>query len=284
MLPTFIGIGAPKAGTTWLYQLLDSHPDVCMSQNRKEVHYFDRHFERGPGWYERFFAVEPGRRPGALGEFTTHYLYDPLVPERVRTVPSIDRFVLIVRNPVDRALSHFRFRQRQDNHRLSFVEFLASEPKAMTLGFYGRNLRTWLDHFDRSWFLVLPFEEAVLAPEHTQRLLAEHLGLDVDRFPEAGVWPANESFVPRRRGLYAVAVRQARWLRRHNLDRVISLTKRSGAVDLVKQREAEPTGEAHPDGPSPALRRTLWEDFEPDVVLLESLTDLDLASWRPVEP
>lgn len=280
LLPTFLGIGAPKAGTTWLYRLLDTHPDVAMSQHRKEVHYFDRHFERGPGWYEGFFAVEAGPRPAAVGEFTTHYLYDPLVPPRVRSVPSINRFVLLVRNPVDRALSHYRFRQRQDNHRLSFVEFLASEPKATALGCYGRNLRTWMDEFDRTWFLVLPFEEAVRAPDRTERLLAQHLGLDPERFPEAGVKPVNESFTPARRGLYAVAVRQARWLRRHDLDRVISLTKRSRAAGLVTRRAAEPTPDARHDI-APTLRRQLWADFEPDVALLESLTGLDLAAWRP---
>lgn len=277
MLPTFLGIGAPKAGTTWLYELLDRHPDVVMSRNRKEVHFFDRHFDRGRGWYERFFTVEPGERPGALGEFTPHYLYNPVVPSRVRTIPSIDRFVLIVRNPVDRAFSHFRFRERQDNQRLSFEEFLASEPTALAWGFYGRNLRRWLDAFDRSWFLILPFEEAVQEPEHTKRLLAQHLRLDADRFPDRAVQPANESFVPRRRGLYAAATRQAKWLRRHDLDRLISLTKRSGTVRLVKQRSAEvPSG-----GVSLALRERLWDDFEADVTLLEDLTGLDLVSWRP---
>ena len=55
-LPTFVGIGVPRAGTTWLHTLLEGHPQVYLPTRRKEVRFFDRHFEHGPDWYEGFFC------------------------------------------------------------------------------------------------------------------------------------------------------------------------------------------------------------------------------------
>lgn len=274
MLPTFLGIGAPKAGTTWLYELLSSHPDVQMSQHRKEVHYFDRHFDRGQTWYENYFPDVPGPPPVAVGEFTTHYLYDSLVPARVRSVPSIDRFVLILRNPVDQAFSHYRFRRRQDNLTMSFEEYVAQEPAALELGKYGRHLAPWLNQFSPDQFLVLIFERAVRDPDAMKTQLCQHLGIRPGCF-SAPVKSANEAFVPRRSGLYGGAVRVGRTLRRLELDRLITLAKRSGVVDLVKTPKATPAEELEP-----LLRRRLWEEFAPDVALLEDLTGVDVSIWQ----
>ena len=277
MLPTFLGIGAPKAGTTWVYSLLQSHPDVVVPTHRKEIHYFDRNFDRGPDWYQNFFPVREAAAV-AVGEFTPHYLYEQAAPARVRSVPSIESFVLILRNPVDRAFSHFRFRRRQDNSTESFEDFLERDPSALALGFYGRHLADWFAEFGGPRFLTLVYENAVQSPERTKQQIAAHLGLDAARFPaDAGAQPVNEAVLPRRRRAYATAVRQARWLRRHDLDAVITAAKRSGVVAALRRPAPAPPAEAVP----PQLREGLWRQFEPDVALLGELTGLDLSIWRP---
>lgn len=279
MLPTFLGIGAPKCGTTWLYRLLEGHPDVLLARNRKEVHFFDDNFERGAEWYERFFrAGSTCPAATARGEFTTHYLYDPDVPARARTFPSIDRLLLIVRDPVDRAFSHYRFRRRQDNLTLSFEEFLIEEPRAVTLGCYGRHLIPWLEAFDRHQLLVLVYEQAIADPEGTKAQLAAHLGVDLRRFPEGNPGPTNEAFVPRHGGLYASAVRTARALRGSRLDGVISLAKSSGSVGLLKRPRA-----AEAETVPRRLRDRLTEQFESDLSLLETLTGIETGAWRAEE-
>jgi len=279
MLPTFLGIGAPKAGTTWVHRLLESHPDVAVPAHRKEVHYFDLHFDDGPTWYERFFPTPaPGApAPKAVGEFTPHYLYDPAVPARVASVPTIDRFLVTLRNPVDRAFSHYRFRRRQDNSTLSFEGFLDREPTAVQWGLYGRHLAPWFAQLPPERFLVLVYEDAVADPAHTEVRIADHLGIDPHGFPaDAGTAPANEAFVPRRRRAYAGAVRQARWLRHHDLDPVITLARRTGVLGVLKR-----PAPAENESVSPELRARLWAGFEADVVDLEALTGIDLARWRP---
>ena len=58
MLPNFLGIGVPRGGTTWLHELLSSHSEVYMPTQRKEIHYFDRFYDRGSSWYEDFFPSD----------------------------------------------------------------------------------------------------------------------------------------------------------------------------------------------------------------------------------
>ncbi|MGH8902937.1 MAG: sulfotransferase domain-containing protein [Egibacteraceae bacterium] len=280
MLPTFLGIGVPKAGTTWICDILRTHPEVAMA-SRKEVHYFDRSFEKGIDWYERFFTSPPGKAARAIGEFTPHYVFDPVVPRRVRSVPSVEQFVLIVRNPVDRAVSHYRFRQQVDNYCGSFEEFLASYPHAREWGRYASHLRPWLDEFDRGQFLVLVYEDAVLDPEGTKHRLAEWLGVDPAAFPaQAARDASNRSFLPRHRRAYAAATRQAQFLRSHDLDWAIELGRRMG-VKRVLSRRSRREGAT---GIDPDIREALWREFESEIDALEVLCGLDLSSWRPRVP
>ncbi len=281
MFPTFLGIAAPRAGSTWLYELLSRHPDVGMSAPRKEVHYFDLNFDRGTSWYERFFSGSEGAL--AVGEFTPTYLYGPMVPERIETVPTIDRFVLILRNPVDRAFSHYLFRRQQDNRRVSFEEFLRDQPNALGWGMYGRHLSQWFERFDRSRFLVLIHENAIADVEATKQAVARHIGVDPARFPvDAGHAAANTAFDPDRPRAYAAAVKRARWLRRHDLDVVVTAARRTGVVRLLKR--ARRRGAGAQDVLSPGSRDALWPAFEADVRQLETVTGLDLDIWRSSAP
>ncbi len=275
MLPTFAGIGAPRSGTTWLSALLAAHPQVAMPRHRKELHYLDRHHARGLDWYRSRFPPPGDHPPVAVGEFTTHYLYDPQVPVRARDVPGLERFVLLVRNPVDRAWSHYRFRCRQDRFAGSFEAFLAVEPRALVLGRYAEHLAAWTAELEAGQLLVLVFEQAVAHPPAATAALGRHLGVDPAGFP-AALAPVNESFRPQRSWLYAAAVGRARWLRDHDLDGVVSAARRLGLGRAVSARAPEP-----PERLDAALRARLWEGFAPDVERLGALTGLDLSGWAP---
>lgn len=277
MLPTFLGVGVPKAGTTWIHDVLQTHPEVLMA-SRKEVHYFDGiNFERGLAWYERFFASPEGSAASVIGEFTPHYLYNPAVPARIRSVPSVERLILILRNPVDRAVSHYRYHQQVENYRGSFEEFLVSYPRGLDWGRYATHLRPWLDEFDLGQFLILVYEDAVGDPDGTKRRLAECLGIDPAAFPaHAGRAASNVSFLPRYRRAYAAAARQARLLRRHDLQWAVDLGLRAGVKRLLSCR----SGSARATHISQEVRERLWREFEPEIDALEALCGLDLGCWR----
>jgi hypothetical protein len=142
-LPDFLIIGAKRGGTTSLYNYLLEHPLVTplfpSVAKIKGIHFFDRNFHRGLGWYRSHFptvaykaSVErtKGRRTVA-GEASPYYLFHPLAPVRAHGVVPHAKLIVLLRNPVDRAYSHYLERTRNGTEPLSFEEAIAREPERL---------------------------------------------------------------------------------------------------------------------------------------------------------
>jgi hypothetical protein len=123
-LPTFLVIGAMKAGTSTLARALAQHPQVFVPR-AKEVHFFDHHFGRGLDWYRAWFE-EAGAVP-AVGEASPTYMHNEGAWLRMaRTLPDA-RLIAILRDPGDCAYSHYWHNVRWGREPLSFREALAAE-------------------------------------------------------------------------------------------------------------------------------------------------------------
>ena len=129
ILPTFIIAGAPRAGTTWLYQLLDHHPDVYMARPAApEPKFFlvDDQYRKGLDYYsQKYFA--PGAGRAALGEKSTNYLEGPGVAGRIhRAIPNV-KLIFALRDPIERAYSNYLWSRKNGLETLSFEEALQEE-------------------------------------------------------------------------------------------------------------------------------------------------------------
>lgn len=123
-LPTFLIVGAPRAGTTTLAAYFAAHPEVWVS-TPKELHFFTLRFDRGRDWYERQF---PGEGAAVQrGEATPSYMMSPLAVQRMKELVPDARLIISLRDPVDRAYSHYWFNRWRGIERLSFEEALAAE-------------------------------------------------------------------------------------------------------------------------------------------------------------
>ena len=125
--PDFLIIGTQRGGTTSLYEYLCRHPQVSPA-TEKEIHYFDFQTARGPAWYRAHF---PWRFPRTriTGEASPFYLFHPRVPRLVRDLLPAVRLIVLLRDPVERAHSHFRLQKRAGIERLAtFEEALEAEP------------------------------------------------------------------------------------------------------------------------------------------------------------
>ena len=178
-LPDFVIIGAQKAGTTSVFNYLGEHPDIVLSR-KKEVHYFDLNFRRSPSWYRSHFPTEFDRKAGARqavsGEATPYYLLHPLAPARMAaTMPEI-RVVVLLRNPVDRAYSHYQHEVDFNRETLSFEDAIGSEDARLSgeiermirgqdseefrrhsylaRGRYAEQLENWFGHLNRQQVLI----------------------------------------------------------------------------------------------------------------------------------
>jgi hypothetical protein len=181
VLPNFLVIGAQKAGTGWLARNLAQHPDVCLID--REIHYFnlERHYDRGIVWYEQFFS--PGDGKLWVGEKTPNYLW--VTPNKISSkfgnhLPNVHKnlyealpnakLIVVLRNPVERAISALNHYRRQgqispldrvDDILLGKKQHLAEMFGILSMGYYYRHIKAYFDCFDPSQLLILIFEEDI---------------------------------------------------------------------------------------------------------------------------
>lgn len=197
-LPNFLIIGAQKAGTTALYAYLRRHPDIT-GPSWKEVSFFDRHYVRGEAWYRGNFP-NALRARGLIGEASPSYLFHPLAPRRASALVPGAKLIALVRNPVDRAFSHYQHEVALRREPLSFEEALAAEDERLrgeeakiradpayfsqawwnytyrARGRYAEQLERWLTFFPREHLLVLPSDELLAQPARVHARVLDFLG------------------------------------------------------------------------------------------------------------
>jgi sulfotransferase family protein len=186
-LPDFLIIGAQKSGTTFLYQLLVQHPHVKPAF-AKEVHYFDLNFRKGDNWYRSYFPLQKRNSSTYItGEASPYYLFHPHAPRRASAVVPDAKLVVLLRNPIDRAYSHYQHQVKrvggEAREMLPFEEAVEAEEKILpgevdkmlqnesyassghrtrsylSRGIYIDQLLLWSSFFRREQMLVLKSED-----------------------------------------------------------------------------------------------------------------------------
>lgn len=274
-LPTFIGIGAPRSGTTWLNTLLASHPAVYTPTIRDEINFFDQYYERSLEWYETLFPPpEQAHRYQAIGEITPQYLECDECPERIFTTLPDSKLIAMLRHPVNRAYSQYGFFVQRRNFRGSFENFLADRPRALERGFYSRYLKRYLRYFDRTQILVLIFEDAVIDVSKTKKTLADFLDIAVDAFPvSAGNGKVNPSSVPRFQSLYGFVAKTGRQFRKWNLEPIVDFVMRTSIPRILAKGDPLPPLDKE-------LKQQLMQSYQDEFDELEQCMQVDLSSWR----
>lgn len=232
-LPDFLIIGAQRCGTTSLYHYLGAHPRVLPALD-KEVHFLSMHWTRGEGWYRAHFplrARKAGRRPTAplTFEATPYYLFHPLAPPRAAELVPDAKLLVLLRDPVTRAWSHYRHMVRLGLEPLSFREAIEAEPvrlagevarmqsdprydavhhrrySYLARGAYAEQLQQWLRHFPADRVLVLRSEALFDEPARCYGRVLEFLGLP-QWAPSS--FPVHTKLSPLPRGMPAEARRR----------------------------------------------------------------------------
>ena len=128
---SFPGLGTQKGGTTSLQKLLELHPEVFLPPC-KEVHYFTQHAEQPACWYAEHYSN--ARRNQRRGDITPFYLFHPDVPGRVRSLLPRAKMIVLLRDPVERALSQIFHARRHGFETLEVEDALAAEPERLASG------------------------------------------------------------------------------------------------------------------------------------------------------
>lgn len=180
-LPDFLGIGAQKAGTTWLFKMLNFHAEVAFPAG-KEVHFWDWQRERGIDWYAELFARAPADRK--VGDITPGYaaISPGGIAEVRRAMPDAP-LLFIARNPIERAWSAALMivrwglmypRELSDSW---FLDVFRSG-QSQVRGDYAGCLERWMAEFPKEQFLILLHDDVVADPRGVMDRVCGHLGID----------------------------------------------------------------------------------------------------------
>jgi hypothetical protein len=209
LLPDYLIIGAQRAGTTSLHRYLVQHPGVRTMLRTKGVHFFDTNYGRGLDWYAsrfptKLYAWYVARRHGVelrTGEASPYYLFHPHVPQRVAEHLPRVKLIALLRDPVQRAYSHYQHEVARGFETLAFEAAIEAEPgrlagetermlaeplynsfahqhhSYMARGRYQEQLARWRSLFPDEQLLVLSSERFFREPEPTFRRVLDFLGL-----------------------------------------------------------------------------------------------------------
>ena len=216
-LPDFVIIGAQKTGTSSLFRYLRQHPQLRVSF-RKEVHFFDGgldpdadDFRKGQAWYRSHFpwkgSVADGQK---VFEASPLYVFNPLAAKRIAELLPDAKLILVLRDPVERAISHYFHEVRKGREPLPLMEALQKEEERLapalasedyksyefihysykSRGLYGEQLARYLEHFSMERILILSSEDMFADPQSTLRQVFEFVGVDPE-FWVGNLRPSN---------------------------------------------------------------------------------------------
>ena len=195
-LPDFLGLGTQKGGTTTLHRLLGQHPEVYLPAC-KEVHFFDQNYSSGEAWYREHF--QGARADQRCGDITPFYLFHPDVPGRIHQHLPKARLIVLLRDPVERAISQVFHAQRLGFEPLPVEEALAAEQGRLATGDpYSFQKHSYLSRsryleqldryealFPREQLLILRSEDLFSTPERIWQQLLSFLELKPMDWPGA---------------------------------------------------------------------------------------------------
>jgi hypothetical protein len=208
VLPDFLIIGAMRAGTSSLYKYLGAHP-LIVPALRKEIQFFSADYGKGMAWYQTHFPTRldlqllelyHGKRSLTF-EATPDYLLHPKAAERAAQVVPHAKLIVSLRNPVDRAFSHYQHMYRLGIEPLSFEAAIEQENIRLCAlkqkvgeeafydnkiflrysyferGLYAKQLEVWFQHFSREQFLILDADQMLANPDAGYTAILNFLNL-----------------------------------------------------------------------------------------------------------
>jgi hypothetical protein len=299
-LPNFLIIGAPKAGTTAMYKFLRQHPQIFMPEN-KEPGFFAYRGKQpdfaGPGdayaWTNRWSVVEleayqhlfdGGKGAISLGEATTMYLYWPPAAQTIKQYVPDARLIAILRNPVDRAFSHYRHLIRDVREpETDFLKAMELEDERVAqhyapawhyrrVGLYAEQIQRYFNGFDREQMRIYLYDDFKAQPMAIMQDILKFLEVDADWLPDLSKRHNTSEKVPKYKWLNQLLTNES-LLKKALRPLIPASIRQPWSAKLYRQFEVQaPEFQPH-------YRQALLPWFKDDILALQDLIHRDLSVW-----
>lgn len=279
----FIGIGAPKCGTTWLSECLREHPEIDFSKY-KEPHYFLddppsrlvrdlKMCDTFADYVRMFDHRDTGKKKG---EFSTHYLYDPEAPRLIKQSFPKAKLIVCLRNPVDMAYSWYTYRKATYDTEFmpDSFEQAVTEKDYLARGFYFRFLDNFYQAFGRDRILVVLYDHILADPSRVVRQVYGHIGVDTAFRPSCLDKRIRQTMSLRSAKVASLAGRAVRALGKAGVD---TRFMPDWLIDIYSFVNKKPAVRHRMPG---RTKRELKSIYIKDVNQLEALIQMDLSGWK----
>lgn len=286
---SFFGIGAGKAGTTWLWSALRRHPEVYLPE-KKELHYFNiesfedpnlanPNYHESQDWYHSHFAL--ARPDQQWGEISPSYIFSHNAAEDICKYNRYAKLFASIRNPTERTFSAYLYgKQRGRFGNISFEEALEKYPFLIAQSEYGRMLLPYFDYFPKTQIHLISFEDLKQQPIETLRSLQSFLDIAIDEAISSTSNTVNETGNPKHPTLNRMIMRSKMFLKRNDARLIQKAAKKLGANKIAERIRGQVTPF---NGQKPQISREtqkkLDEHFARDLSILYRITGVDYERW-----
>ncbi len=291
-LPNFFIIGAAKAGTTSIYDILKKYKEVYLPVQKEPSFFCDNeYYEKGIEWYIDTFYRKAGKYP-VRGDATPRYLYwgKRVIPRFLEIYhKNLPKIIVIFRNPADLVYSYYWQNVREGRESLSFSEALKNENQRMIthkeflesrgrftyayskIANYASQIKLYKDNFPPNNFLYLITEDLRNFPWVVSKL---ETFLQLDKIIWSNTVTSNQASLPRCRCIHQWLSNRSRLkdIIKNFLPYNLRYSIKRRAIELNLQKMKLPTMDIE-------LRRKLTNDYLPEIKNLESLIGRDLSDW-----
>lgn len=272
-LPTFVAVGPPRTGTTWIHHVLSGHANL--PRYHKETRFFDINYGKGLDWYARNF--DPALAALPAGEICPTYFHSQTARSRIAQLVPSARIICSFRNPVKRVFSLYKIKRAHGTTAPTFEAALETDPELMESSRYCFHLAQWRSTFGADKVLVLVYEDLVRDPQSYIDAICAFIGVErvllTDR--ERVRVNSSESLTTLKNpGWTRMGAAAAEWLKTNGWGTWVAAAKKSAAGKLFMGG-----GEKIPPldvGTTEHLRRL----FRPEVEYLEEILKRDLSVWK----
>lgn len=271
-------LGVPKGASTWIYRCLQERDDIIVPSS-DSLRFFDLKYHKGYQWYCDFFQ-QPNNDQLLIDPSPT-YLRSQLAAERIREDHPSAKFIICLRNPVERAFSQFWHEKKEGNFNYQFEDVLNSfllNSWYIETGNYATQLETWFKYFPRKQFHIVYFEDLKNDPASFIKSIYQFLNIDDSFVPSVINKKVNEA------GVKATGTVKA--IKRLKKSKIVSLIK-APLKELLKGKDlggklvsSTSNKKEYEQGMSDEVRSELLSVYMPQIIRLEKLLGVDLSGWK----
>ncbi|MBU0732186.1 sulfotransferase domain-containing protein [Patescibacteria group bacterium] len=277
----FMGVGTRKCATTWTYECLSEHPQLCLSKNKESYFFYDdHHYSRGLDYYyNRFFDhCKPGAK---AGEYSSGY-FNEKAARRIKKELGNVKIIVCLRNPIDRATSNFLHRQwsKQEKNRDLAQLVKEKDNEFLTESLYADTLALYYELFGRDQVQVLIFEDIKKDPVRFIQYIYKFLEVEDKFVPKT----ANKIINP-------TNVKNIGWYNKFHINVITRFVKTETGRKLAGRRIVRkayyglietPLSKITKSKPTlrPEQRELLQDFYKEDIQQLEGMIGRSLDFWR----